>query len=60
MMRIVSLAVKVFLCLMLINEVHAADALLKVGDRPPALNFKRYKSQEVIDWPGLKNRVVVI
>ena len=38
----------------------AEGGLLRVGDRPPALDFKCYDSEKTFDWAGLKGRVVVI
>ena len=60
-MRRRSLVVMVLLgCTLVASYARGGNGLLKVGDRPPPLEFKPYKSQELVDWSGLKNRVVVV
>jgi len=43
-----------------IVNAQQGNALLRVGDRPPALDFKCYNSDKTFDWAGLRGRVVVL
>jgi len=45
-----------------ITLLHAQepDGLLRVGDRPPALECTAYRSSQILSWESFKNRVVVV
>jgi len=47
-------------CVPISSPAQPDSAILKVGDAPPALDFKVYKSSKTIDWSSLKNRVIVL
>jgi len=47
-------------CVRIMSPAQTDSAILKVGDIPPALNFKPYRSNDRIDWGSLNNRVVVL
>jgi thiol-disulfide isomerase/thioredoxin len=60
-MKSQAIAVLALLCAMFAaSYAQKAEGILKVGDPPPALDFRCYKSQKVIDWASLKGQVVVI
>ena len=60
-MKSLVLAVAVFLCWTIpASHAQKADGLLKIGDRPPVLDFRVFKSEKLVDWASLKGRVVVI
>ena len=60
-MKIRTFAVAILFCLAAaLSYAQSGGGILRVGDRPPSLDFKSYGSDEVIDWASLKGRVVVI
>jgi thiol-disulfide isomerase/thioredoxin len=59
--KIRTFALAILLCLpAALSDAQSGDGILRVGDRPPALDFKSYGSDKVIDWASLSGRVVVI
>ena len=55
------MVVVVFLCLTLSSLCAREEhELLRVGDRPPTLDFTAYGSEKHMDWSSLKGQVVVI
>ena len=50
----------IFLLGITTQQIYGSEAMLKVGDRPPALDFTVYKSEKHIDWQSLKDRVAVL
>ena len=51
----------IFLCSTVLSlYAQEKHELLRIGDRPPALDFTAYGSEELINWASLKGRAVVI
>ncbi len=52
--------ISLLFCTLFVALAQKDEGTLKVGDRPPALDFTPYKSQEPVSWNSLKDRVVVV
>ena len=54
-------AMALLICLMSMPVCGQPEgALLMIGDRPPQLDFRTYKSHQTLHWSDLKNHVVVL
>lgn len=47
-------------CTPFVIYAQKVDGILRIGDHPPALDFRRLTSQESINWADLKDRVIVV
>ena len=60
-MKNLTIAVTIFLCVTVASlYAQQKHELLRIGDRPPALNFTTYGNEKRIDWASLKGRVVIV